>query len=177
MASPQKENGYTTIANELLEAIYGRKFSASQIKILLIILRFTYGFNRKFARLSNSFISNGTGIHEVSVSRELKSLIADNVLIEQEKPSFNSPRMLGLNKNYESWQNHKELAILLTDSKKQLGVSNTALLGVSVDVNQERKKNKEKEEILPNGDDVLADDFVPLEQVIDFNVNKYNELF
>ena len=61
MASPQKENGYTTIANELLEAIYGRKFSASQIKILLIILRFTYGFNRKFARLSNEFFLQNRG--------------------------------------------------------------------------------------------------------------------
>lgn len=172
MASPQKENGYTTIANELLEAIYGRKFSASQIKILLIILRFTYGFNRKYAKLSNSFISNGTGIHEVSVSRELTTLIADNVLIEKEKPSFNRPRMLGVNKNYESWQNHRELVILLRDSEKTLGVSKTAKRGVSVDVNQERKHKKEKEEILPNGEK-----FVPLEQMIDFNVNKYNDVF
>lgn len=169
MANPQKENGYTTIANELLEAIYGRKFSASQIKILLVVLRFTYGFNRKFARLSNSFISNGTGIHEVSVSRELTSLIADNVLIEKEKPSFNLPRMLGVNKNYESWQNHKELANLLTVSKKSLRVSKTAKLGVSVDVNQERKHNKEKEEILPNGEK-----FVSIDEIADFNVNKYD---
>ena len=77
--------------------------------------------------------------------------------------------MLGLNKNYESWQNHKELAKLLTDSKKQLGVSKTAKLGVSADVNQERKNNKEKEEILPNGEK-----FVSIDEIADFNVNLYN---
>ena len=85
MANPQKENGYTTIANELLEAIYCGKFSPTEFKMLLFILRYTYGFNRKVARLSNSFISGGTKIHEVAVSRAITSLIRDNVLIEQEK--------------------------------------------------------------------------------------------
>ena len=51
MANPQKENGYTTIANELLEAIYCSKFSPTEFKMLLFIFRYTYGFNRKVARL------------------------------------------------------------------------------------------------------------------------------
>ena len=114
MANPQKENGYTTIANELLEAIYCGKFSPTEFKMLLFIFRYTYGFNRKVARLSNSFISGGTKIHEVAVSRALTSLIRDNVLIEQEKPCFNQPRLIGVNKNYESWQNRLELTELFT---------------------------------------------------------------
>ena len=113
MANPQKENGYTTIANELLEAIYCSKFSPTEFKMLLFIFRYTYGFNRKVARLSNSFISGGTKIHEVAVSRAITSLIRDNVLIEQEKPCFNQPRLIGVNKNYESWQNRLELTELL----------------------------------------------------------------
>ena len=114
MANPQKENGYTTIANELLEAIYCGKFSPTEFKMLLFIFRYTYGFNRKVARLSNSFISGGTKIHEVAVSRAITSLIRDNVLIEQEKPCFNQPRLIGVNKNYESWQNRLELTELFT---------------------------------------------------------------
>lgn len=146
MASPQKENGYTSIANELLEQIYGRRFSTSQFKILLLVIRFTYGFNRKFASLSNSFISNGTGIHEVTVSKEVGSLIDDGVLIEKRKPTFSEPRMIGVNKNYESWSNHLELAKTLRDKAKQPRVSKSVKKGVSETANQENKPKKEKEE-------------------------------
>ena len=131
MANPQKENGYTTIANELLEAIYCGKFSPTEFKMLLFIFRYTYGFNRKVARLSNSFISNGTKIHEVSVSRAITSLIRDNVLIEQEKPCFNQPRLIGVNKNYESWQNRLELTELLRVNKNDLGVNKTVKEGLT----------------------------------------------
>lgn len=153
MASPQKENGYTSIANELLEQIYGRRFSTSQLKILLLVFRFTYGFNRKFASLSNSFIANGTGIHEITVSKEVGALIDDGVLIEKQKPTFSNPRMIGVNKNYESWQNHIELAKTLRDKVKQPRVSKSAKKGISENANQESNSNKEKEEIaLPGGE-------------------------
>ena len=74
MACPQKENGYTSIANELLEQFYRRRFSSSQLKILLLVIRFTYGFNRKTATLSNTFIAAGTGMHEITFSKEVGTL-------------------------------------------------------------------------------------------------------
>ena len=40
-----------------------------------------------------------------------------------------------------------------------------------------KKEDINKKDNTPNGDDVLTDDFVPLEKVIDFNVNKYNDIF
>ena len=117
MASPQKENGYTSIANELLEQIYRRRFSASQLKILLLVIRFTYGFNRKTAALSNTFIAAGTGIHEITVSKEVGTLLRDNVLKLHKKPTFHNSRVIGINKDYESWRNHLELAEALSVSE------------------------------------------------------------
>ena len=117
MASPQKENGYTSIANELLEQIYRRRFSASQLKILLLVIRFTYGFNRKTATLSNTFIAAGTGMHEITVSKEVGTLLRDNVLKLYKKPSFHNSRIIGINKDYESWRNHLELASALRVSE------------------------------------------------------------
>lgn len=149
MANPQKENGYTTIANELVEVLSKSNFSGTQLRIILFVMRYTYGFNRKTAKLSNKFISEGTGIHHISVSREVKNLVEQNVLIEAEKPTFNSARVLGVNKNYDSWQNRGELAKPLTVSKNvQLTVSKSANRGVSEIVNQERKiyKYKSKKE-------------------------------
>lgn len=117
MASPQKENGYTSISNELLEQIYRRRFSASQLKILLLVIRFTYGFNRKTATLSNTFIAAGTGMHEITVSKEVGTLLRDNVLKLYKKPSFHNSRVIGINKDYESWLNHLELAEALRVSE------------------------------------------------------------
>lgn len=132
------------------------------MKILLFILRFTYGFNRKTAELSNSFISNGTGIHEITVSKEVNSLLRDNVIKLYRKPSFHTSRIIGINKNYESWSNHIELAKALTVSKKSLRVSENAQNRVSVEANQEKKteerqnSKKEKERAVLS-DDVFSD--------------------
>lgn len=150
MANPQKENGYTTIANELLEAIYRRKFTASQLKILMFIMRFTYGFNRKTASLSNSFISNGTGIHEITVSREINSLINDNVVELHQKPSFHDSRVIGINKDYEGWSNHLELVSALRVSENSDRVSVQVNLGLASGLTKKRKNTntnikKEKE--------------------------------
>jgi phage replication O-like protein O len=117
LASPQKENGYTSIANELLEQIYRRRFSASQLKILLLVIRFTYGFNRRTATLSNTFIAAGTGMHEITVSKEVGTLLRDNVLKLYKKPSFHNSRVIGINKDYEGWRNHLELAEALRVSE------------------------------------------------------------
>lgn len=117
MASPQKENGYTSIANELLEQLYRRRFSSSQLKILLLVIRFTYGFNRKTAALSNTFIAAGTGMHEITVSKEVGTLLRDNVLKLHKKPTFHNSRVIGINKDYESWLNHLELAEALSVSE------------------------------------------------------------
>ena len=154
MACPQKENGYTSIANELLEQIYRRRFSASQIKILLLVIRFTYGFNRKTATLSNTFIAAGTGMHEITVSKEVGTLLRDNVLKLYKKPSFHNSRVIGINKDYESWRNHLELAEALRVSEILDRVSETGeneLADTLTKKENIRNTNikKEKESALP----------------------------
>ena len=47
MASPQKEHGYTAIANEIVEAIYSTPFNGSQLRIVLWVFRNSYGWRRK----------------------------------------------------------------------------------------------------------------------------------
>lgn len=157
MANPQKENGYTSISNELLEQIYRRRFSASQLKILLLVIRFTYGFNRKTATLSNTFIAAGTGMHEITVSKEVGTLLGDNVLKLYKKPSFHSSRVIGINKDYDGWLNHLELASALTLSKNCDRVSETGESGLADTLTKKENLTKttvkkEKEGALP-GDD------------------------
>jgi len=62
VASPQLENGYTPIANELLEAVYSADLNATQLKIVLFIMRYTLRIQAENnIPCQVSFIANGTG--------------------------------------------------------------------------------------------------------------------
>jgi len=80
LASPQIESGYSPVSNELLEAIYQTTFNATQLKIILFIIRYTFGFSRKQHKISVNFISKGTGISKRYISSELNKLIVNNAV-------------------------------------------------------------------------------------------------
>lgn len=58
MASPQIENGYTTIANEILDHLYKQPLNGTELKVVMCILRYTFGFRRKSHKLSASFMNS-----------------------------------------------------------------------------------------------------------------------
>lgn len=97
---PQLENGYTKIANELLEAIIRSDFSKRQIKVLLFILRKTYGFNKKTDDMTIQQIANGTDLHRPHASNALAELVAKKAVLKRDgKFGY----VLGINKNYTEW--------------------------------------------------------------------------
>ncbi len=104
MASPQLETGFTRISNELLDVVIRTPFIATHLKIVLVCWRYMYGFSRKQAELSESFISRATGISKRYISRELKVLIDANVIKVVKEPTYSSPRIISFNKNYEQWR-------------------------------------------------------------------------
>ena len=105
LADVQIENGFTKIANEILEQLSKRKLNGAQTSILFTVFRFTYGFNRKSHELSLTFIENHTGIKKKRLSPELKSLIDNRVLTVFSESSYDhKSREIGFNKNYDEWQ-------------------------------------------------------------------------
>ena len=102
MANPQLSNGYTKIANELLEAICRLNVSGNEMRILLYIIRRTYGFNRTYAEIPLSEISGAVGVRTVHISRALKRLAALN-LIELHSSKGVKPQTISIVKNYEKW--------------------------------------------------------------------------
>ncbi len=103
MASPQKENGFTSIANELLGEILKSDFTLRELKIILTVIRFSYGFNRKQAELSVRFISEATGIKYHHISNSINTLIRKYVLTVNNSDNHKQGRVLKLNKDYETW--------------------------------------------------------------------------
>jgi len=116
MRGPQLEDGYTRIANEILEAIARFPINATQFRILMVIWRYTYGFNRKSSELSQSFIAEATGLHKKQVQRELNALIKMNIIKVEKEASFSSPRVLKFNKYYQSWEGANQLPPSETDT-------------------------------------------------------------
>lgn len=103
MASPQTENGFTKIADEILENIVRFDFNKTETKILMLLIRLSYGFNRKTAEMALSFIQKVTGISKSTVKRNLDNLIDDNVIYIEKEATQNTARLLKFNKDYESW--------------------------------------------------------------------------
>jgi phage replication O-like protein O len=102
LANPQKQNGYVPIANELLEAIYKTDMTRNELRVLLCVIRYTYGYNAKSERLSLGFISSETGLAKSRVSEALNGLKGKNITIVGEWQS-KEPREIAIQKDYEKW--------------------------------------------------------------------------
>lgn len=79
-------------------------FIATHLKIILACWRYTYGFNRKEAELSLSFMSKTTGMSKRYISDGLNELINSNVLKIVKESTYNSSRIIAFNKNYKEWE-------------------------------------------------------------------------
>lgn len=101
MADVQCENGYTKIANELLEAITRANFSSRELKTILALIRYSFGYSKKSAVLSLRFLSEITNIEFANLSRTLKHLERKNII---KILSINGKgREIQIVKDYESW--------------------------------------------------------------------------
>lgn len=100
MVDVQLENGYTKIANEILEVMAQIKLSPTQYRILFVVWRYTYGFHRKDHLMSLTFLSNATGCDKRHVQRELKELVSKGIVFQNSDGG--KTRTLGFNKNFHS---------------------------------------------------------------------------
>lgn len=98
MANPQKENGHIRIANELFDQFVIRDFSMKQLKIIMLILRLSYGFSKKEAFITKQYLFELSGIYKCDVAKELKHLSQNNVIIWDKDNN-----VFSLNKNYDQW--------------------------------------------------------------------------
>ncbi|MBP0998447.1 replication protein [Serratia fonticola] len=91
------ENGYTRIANELLEAVIGAGLTQNQLLITLAIIRKTYGYNKPADWVGNAQLSELTGLPETRCSTERNKLVKMNILAV-------TGRLVGINKEVTSWK-------------------------------------------------------------------------
>lgn len=103
MSNPQLENGYTRIANEILEGLALTNLNGTQRRILDVVFRQTYGYQRKSHDLSLTFIAQATNLNKKQIQREINRLIDMNILTVVKEANFNKSRELEFNKNIKRW--------------------------------------------------------------------------
>lgn len=82
MTTPQIEQGYTKIANEIVGYLARTYMSSYESQILWAIFSKTYGFNKKEDWVSNSQFVEITGMHKAHVSRTLKKLMLRKIVTQ-----------------------------------------------------------------------------------------------
>lgn len=82
MASPQKEDGYTPIAHEILEHLSRQVLSPDEWRILMIIFRKTYGWDKKYDKISHSQFAELTGIARGHIPRILNRLLERKMIFK-----------------------------------------------------------------------------------------------
>ena len=117
MASPQLENGYTRIANELLDALCFIDLSGSAWRCAVFIVRKTYGYKKKSDRISLSQFELGTGLTRVSVTRGLKELAEKRVIISNHGGYIVE---YSINKDHSEWGSIKPVTSNRYDTKTSI---------------------------------------------------------
>ncbi len=96
------DNGFTKLSNDLQKAIFSQSFTGSELKVLLAVIRLTFGYNCEEKELTHALISACSGVGERTERRALKKL-AENKIIFVKEGSHNNRHIIGINKNLEEW--------------------------------------------------------------------------
>jgi len=101
MANPQIENGFTPIANEIMEQLARVNLSPYESSLLWFLLRRTYGWKKKSDWISLSQFSRGVVLDRRLVHRTLKRMEKKGI-IAVDRGDTNHPRY-GFVKDSSAW--------------------------------------------------------------------------
>ena len=72
---------FTKFENYLLESLTVREFTANEFAVLLTLIRLSAGFHQEYATISLKGLDRRIGIDKANLSRIVKKLRNDNVLL------------------------------------------------------------------------------------------------
>ncbi len=141
MASPQKENGFTPIANEILERLVNIDLLGAEFRVLLFIIRKTYGYQKKQDRISFTQFEKGTGISRQTINKTIKNLVAKGLIVKICLPGGN----IGYSfvKDHENWIVKTHLLV-----KGKWVTSQDVFTKTSKDVLTHKRKKENKRNIV-----------------------------
>ena len=103
MASPQVEDGYTRIANEVIEHLYSAGMNGTEWDVVMLLIRETWGWKQKSAAISIARFVELTCRPRNGVRDAIKHLKQRGILLELVPSTFKRPAQWQVNKDWESW--------------------------------------------------------------------------
>lgn len=94
------EDGYTRIANPIMDALCCADFNAREFRVVNFVIRETYGWQVKQKRMSGEYIAKKVKLDPSRCSKVLNELIRREVIIRH--GGSRSP--VSLNKNVDDWK-------------------------------------------------------------------------
>lgn len=103
MASPQVEDGFTRIANELLEALAQADISSTKHRAMLLIMRETFGYQRKSVTIGYQALATKYLIDKAQLIRAMSWLVKHQYLTCEHGATVTSPNTWSVQKDYRQW--------------------------------------------------------------------------
>ena len=104
----QIDNGCVKIPNHVIDELVKINLSGADWKVILCILRYTYGISQKSHRLSSSFIAKHTNINFRTVKKSVLDLRKANIIICLNPDERGVCNELMLNENTDEWRTSQE---------------------------------------------------------------------
>lgn len=137
MASPQKENGSTQIANEILEKLIASNLNGTEIAACLLIIRKTYGWNKTEDEISLNQFVLAIPATKPTLCTALRNLQLVKVIkLVKKGNSKKKANCWAFNKNYDEWQ--------LVKKSKLVKKINSQLVKKPLLTKDNKKQKKEK---------------------------------
>lgn len=150
--SAQLEDGYTRIANELLDNLVKLYLNGNEWKIVHCVMRQTWGWRKKADRISLTQFTEHTGLNRSTVNKIVKSLVAKQILVAKQQPSGNEYQIQKDQSKWTSCRIDTSCRFATTPVAKQQPVATSSEVVAIQQPTKEIKENIQKK----------AEDFVSL---------------
>ena len=109
-----KEEGYTKLPNDLQKAIQSNKFNASEMAVLMCVIRFTLGYNLKEREITRRQVAEMSGLVLRSVERAFSTLKRRRVLLSSSSCK-NNKLIYSINFNFLEWASNDKNDVTSND--------------------------------------------------------------
>lgn len=120
-----------------MERLIAHRIPGEQLRVLLCIIRASYGWNEKSVSITHQEIADQTHIARPSVSRAISALVTKKLLTCNKKVTKNCNELI-FNKNYDEWDNRPRRK---TCNKKVTNIGNKKVTQNTVlPINRKKRK-------------------------------------
>jgi phage replication O-like protein O len=180
LADVQIDHGeFTRVANSILEQIAKVRLNGTQYAIVMVVWRFTYGFQRTEAPLSLGTLSRENGRDKQLIKTELAKLVDRKIIVICQEHTRTQAQFLKFNKDYDLWVNRESGKTTTVEEIHYTGVDETPHCGVGqtpYTLKKDIKKKKDNNPPTPLPENCPYDDILVLYHTNCISFPKVREL-